>query len=122
MVQVGAQPNVRADQHAIAEGMAVESINRLGPLDHDLYAGIGLFGRLLPVGFYYKTFYWPRGVWQHLFERPIRIMAGLGKLKPARRTNTTTRPTCSPTCWSSAAVRPASRRQSPRPKRAPTRC
>jgi sarcosine oxidase subunit alpha len=82
MVQVGAQPNVRADQHAIAEGMAVESINRLGPLDHDLYAGIGLFGRLLPVGFYYKTFYWPRGVWQHLFERPIRIMAGLGKLKP----------------------------------------
>ena len=82
MVQVGAQPNVRADQHAIAEGMAVKSINRLGPLDHDLYAGIGLFSRLLPVGFYYKTFYWPRGVWQHLFERPIRMMAGLGKLKP----------------------------------------
>ena len=51
MVQVGAQPNVRADQHAIAEGMAVEWINRLGPLDHDLYAGIGLFSRLLPVGF-----------------------------------------------------------------------
>ena len=36
-----------------------------GSLDHDLYAGIGLFSRLLPVGFYYKTFYWPRGVWQH---------------------------------------------------------
>ena len=82
MVQVGAQPNVRADQHAIADGMAVKSINRLGPLDHDLYAGIGLFSRLLPVGFYYKTFFWPRGVWQHLFERPIRMMAGLGKLKP----------------------------------------
>jgi sarcosine oxidase, subunit alpha len=82
MVQVGAQPNVRADQHAIAEGMAVESINRLGPLDYDLYASIGLFSRFLPVAFYYKTFYWPRGVWQHLFERPIRIMAGLGKLKP----------------------------------------
>ena len=62
--------------------MAVESVNRLGPLDHDLYAGMGLFSRFLPVGFYYKTFFWPRGVWQHLFERPIRDMAGLGKLKP----------------------------------------
>jgi sarcosine oxidase subunit alpha len=82
IVQVGAQPNVRADQHAIADGMAVESVNRLGPLDHDLYAVIGLFSRFLPVAFYYKTFYWPRGAWQHLFERPIRIMAGLGKLRP----------------------------------------
>ena len=82
MVQVGAQPNVRADQHALADGMAVTSINRLGSLDHDLYAAIGLFSRFLPVAFYYKTFYWPRGVWQHLFERPIRIMAGLGKLMP----------------------------------------
>ena len=66
----------------LADGMAVTSINRLGSLDHDLYAVMGLFGRFLPVGFYYKTFYWPRGVWQHLFERPIRIMAGLGTLKP----------------------------------------
>jgi sarcosine oxidase subunit alpha len=82
IVQVGGEPNARADQHALAEGLAVESVNRLGPLDHDLYAGMGLFSRFLPVGFYYKTFYWPRGVWQHFFERPIRIMAGLGKLKP----------------------------------------
>ena len=82
IVQVGGEPNARADQHPLAEGMAVESVNRLGPLDHDLYAGMGLFSRFLPVGFYYKTFYWPRGVWQHFFERPIRIMAGLGKLKP----------------------------------------
>ena len=82
MVQVGDQPNVRGDSHALADGMAVTSINRLGSLDHDLYAAIGLFSRFLPVAFYYKTFYWPRGVWQRLFERPIRIMAGLGKLKP----------------------------------------
>ncbi len=82
MVQVGGEPNVRADQHAIVDGMAVQSINRLLSLDHDLYAFIGLFKRFLPVAFYYKTFYWPRGAWQYLFERPIRIMAGLGKLKP----------------------------------------
>jgi sarcosine oxidase subunit alpha len=83
MVQVGAEPNVRADQHALADGMAVTSINRLGSLDHDLYAAIGLFSRFLPVAFYYKTFFWPRGAWQYLFERPIRVMAGLGKLEPS---------------------------------------
>lgn len=81
MVQVGGEPNVRADQYVIADGMAVQSINRLGSLDHDLYAVMGLFGRFLPVGFYYKTFFWPRGAWQHLFERPIRSMAGLGRLR-----------------------------------------
>jgi sarcosine oxidase, subunit alpha len=81
-VQVGSEPNARADQHLITDGLAVKSINRLGPLDHDLLASIGLISRFLPVGFYYKTFYWPRGVWQHVFERPIRAMAGLGKLEP----------------------------------------
>ena len=83
MVQVGTEPNVRADQHSVADGMAVQSINRFGSLDFDLFAVMGLFGRFLPVGFYYKTFFWPRGVWQHVFERPIRIMAGLGTLKPS---------------------------------------
>ncbi len=81
IVQVGGEPNVRADQHPAVDGLAVESVNRLGSLDHDLFAVMGLFSRFLPVAFYYKTFYWPRGVWQHVFERPIRIMAGLGKLK-----------------------------------------
>ncbi len=82
-VQIGGEPNVRADLHPVADGLAARSINRLGSLDHDLYAGMGLLGRFLPVGFYYKTFYWPRGVWQHVFERPIRAMAGLGTLDPA---------------------------------------
>ena len=86
MVQVGDQPNVRADQHTIADGMAVQSINRFGSLDHDLFAAMGLFGRFLPVGFYYKTFYRPRGVWP-LYERLIRALAGLGTLNPkAERT------------------------------------
>src|SRR5215207_6246561 len=81
MVQVGAEPNVRGDRHPIAEGMAVTSINRLGPLDSDRYAAIGLFSRFLPVGFYYKTFFRPSGAWKH-FEKPIRELAGLGKLDP----------------------------------------
>lgn len=81
-VQVGGEPNVRADQRVVSDGLAVKSVNHLGPLDHDLLAGIGLLSRFLPVGFYYKTFYWPRGAWQHVFERPIRAMAGIGRLEP----------------------------------------
>lgn len=81
LVQVGATPNVRGDRHPIAPGMAVESINRLGSLDRDLYAALGLFSRFLPVGFYYKTFFRPLGAWMR-YEKPIRALAGLGRLDP----------------------------------------
>ena len=82
MVQVGAEPNVRGDRHAIEEGMDIRSINRLGSLDNDKYAALEAFSRFLPVGFYYKTFFRPNGSWK-LFEKPIRELAGLGKLDPA---------------------------------------
>lgn len=81
MVQVGAEPNVRGDRHQITADMAATSINRLGGLDRDFLATIGLFSRFLPVGFYYKTFFRPHGAWK-LFEKPIRALAGLGTLDP----------------------------------------
>ncbi|MDQ0395438.1 2Fe-2S iron-sulfur cluster-binding protein [Labrys monachus] len=81
MVQVGPEPNVRGDRHPIEEGMAVTSINRLGSLDADRYAVLENFSRFLPVGFYYKTFFRPNGSWK-LFEKPIRELAGLGRLDP----------------------------------------
>lgn len=81
LVQVGVEPNVRGDRHKIAANMAVTSINRLGRLDRDLLAVLGLFSRFLPVGFYYKTFFRPRGAWA-FFEKPIRALAGLGRLDP----------------------------------------
>ena len=37
----------------------------------------GLFAKLLPAGFYYKTFMWPRRWWD-TYERFIRRAAGLG--------------------------------------------
>src|SRR6185295_4647373 len=40
MVQIGSEPNVRADRRAAADGLAVTSLNRLGSLDRDLYAGL----------------------------------------------------------------------------------
>jgi sarcosine oxidase subunit alpha len=79
LVQVAGEPNVRADRFAVGDGLAVRSINRLGSLDFDLLAVLGLFAPFLPVGFYYKTFFRPRGAWK-LFERPIRMLAGLGRL------------------------------------------
>lgn len=81
LVQVGVEPNVRGDRHPVTANMAVTSINRLGRLDRDLLSVIGLFSRFLPVGFYYKTFFRPRGAWA-FFEKPIRALAGLGRLDP----------------------------------------
>lgn len=81
LVQVADEPNVRADLHPVSNGLAVTSINRLGSLERDAYSVIDYFSRFLPVGFYYKTFFRPAGSWK-FFERPIRIMAGLGKLDP----------------------------------------
>jgi sarcosine oxidase subunit alpha len=81
LVQVGPEPNVRGDRHAITPDMQVCSVNRLGSLDHDLLAALGLLSPFLPVGFYYKTFFRPQGAWKW-FERPIRALAGHGKLDP----------------------------------------
>lgn len=81
LVQVGVEPNVRGDRHRVTANMAVTSINRMGRLDRDLLSVIGLFSRFLPVGFYYKTFFRPRGAWA-FFEKPIRALAGLGRLDP----------------------------------------
>jgi sarcosine oxidase subunit alpha len=81
LVQVADEPNVRADLHAASPGLAVTSINRLGSLERDAFQVVDYFARFLPVGFYYKTFFRPAGVWK-FFERPIRIMAGLGSLDP----------------------------------------
>ena len=81
LVQVADEPNVRADLHPISPGLAVKSINHLGSLERDAYSVMDYFSRFLPVGFYYKTFFRPAGIWKY-FERPIRIMAGLGTLDP----------------------------------------
>jgi sarcosine oxidase subunit alpha len=37
------------------------------------------FAPFIPVGFYYKTFMWPRRAWYAIYEPRIRAAAGLGK-------------------------------------------
>ena len=42
-----------------------------------------IFSALLPAGFYYKTFMWPRGFWDRVYEPIIRAAAGLGRVPTA---------------------------------------
>ncbi len=81
LVQVGDEPNVRADLRRVEPGMAVSAQNVFGSLSRDLGAVMGLFGRFMPVGFYYRSFYGPRrSSWLKLWEPLIRRAAGLGKV------------------------------------------
>ena len=79
LVQVGGEPNVLADTLPLVDGMAASGQNYFGSLERDCAAALGWFSRFLPVGFYYRAFFKPRGLWQ-FWEKPIRQMAGLGKL------------------------------------------
>ena len=72
-------PNLRATQVELYEGLVAESQNRTPSLRFDRAALAGLAAPLLPAGFYYKTFMWPRRAWHRLYEPAIRRMAGLGK-------------------------------------------
>ena len=78
-VQLGDEPNVPADRLPLAAGMVATGQNYRGSLARDRDAWIGRIARFLPVGFYYKTFFRPKGSWR-FWEGYIRAKAGLGKL------------------------------------------
>ncbi|MFQ5984539.1 MAG: 2Fe-2S iron-sulfur cluster-binding protein [Alphaproteobacteria bacterium] len=77
LIQVGDEPNLPADVRRIEPGMVATAQNVFGSLEHDRAAVLGKLGRFLPVGFYYKAFYKPKGSWPY-WERIIRRLAGLG--------------------------------------------
>jgi len=79
LVQLPREPNVLADTHLLESGEQVTGQNFSGSLDNDRDAYLGKFSRFMPVGFYYRSFYKPRGVWK-LWEPIIRKKAGLGVL------------------------------------------
>lgn len=66
--------NVVPSMVPLEDGMALRSIHAWPSVRFDLGALAGVLGRLIPAGFYYKTFMWPG--W-HLFEPAIRRAAGL---------------------------------------------
>ncbi|MCX8279516.1 sarcosine oxidase subunit alpha family protein [Phyllobacterium sp. 0TCS1.6C] len=79
------EPNVRATEAEIHDGLVAESQNRFPSLEHDLMAVNQLAGPLFSAGFYYKTFMGPaigplRGTRFWMFcEKFIRRAAGLGR-------------------------------------------
>jgi sarcosine oxidase subunit alpha len=81
LVQVGrdprTDPNVRATQLELFDGLAVASQNRWPSLEFDVGGVNNLLSRFLPAGFYYKTFMWPAAAWE-TYEKAIRQAAGLG--------------------------------------------
>ena len=72
------EPNLRATQIELYDGLSAASQNRWPSLEFDLSATNDRFSRLLPAGFYYKTFMWPRSWWLR-YEHVIRRTAGLGE-------------------------------------------
>ena len=72
------EPNTRATDLFIYEGLVANSQNRWPSLSFDLGAVIGLFGRFVPAGFYYKAFLGKPGLWK-FYEYFIRRAAGLGQ-------------------------------------------
>lgn len=79
LVQIGAEPNVRADRRALRDGIAVRAQNTSHSADQDRGQVLDRLGRFLPVGFYYRTFFGPTDTaWLKLWEPVIRKSAGLG--------------------------------------------
>ena len=73
------EPNLRATQVEVFDGLSAESQNRWPSLSFDIGALNNKFSRFIPGGFYYKTFMWPQSFWKHVYEPIIRKAAGLGK-------------------------------------------
>jgi len=78
------EPNVRATTQELFDGLVAASQNRWPSLRFDVGAINDALSRLLPAGFYYKTFMWPPTPrWWLRYERLIRRAAGMGRSSDA---------------------------------------
>jgi sarcosine oxidase, subunit alpha len=83
IVQIGkdkaiTEPNVRATEVEIYDGLEATSQNCWPSVNFDIGGINNLLSPFLPAGFYYKTFMWPASFWKK-YEYFIRHSAGLGK-------------------------------------------
>ena len=77
------EPNTRATEAELFNGLEATSQNYRGSLKYDLMAINDLLWPFMAAGFYYKTFMWPKRFWEKVYEPTIRASAGLGKLSLA---------------------------------------
>ena len=72
-------PNVRATQQELFDGLVSGAVNGWPSVDNDLMSYVGkVGGKMMPPGFYYKTFMFPGNMWE-TYEKFIRKAAGLGR-------------------------------------------
>jgi sarcosine oxidase subunit alpha len=72
-----AEPNTRATDVFVYEGLVARSQNSWPSLRFDVGSALSLVSKALPAGFYYKTFFGPPRLWL-FYEQFIRRAAGLG--------------------------------------------
>lgn len=82
LVQLPDEPNVPAEHVPLTNGLAAAGQHYSGSLKRDRARINEKFSRFLFVGFYYRAFYKPRGMWDR-WERVIRRAAGLGRINTA---------------------------------------
>ncbi len=71
-------PNARGTQVELYDNLDAGSVNCWPSLDFDMLSINSKFSRLMPAGFYYKTFMWPKSMWMK-YEHFIRKASGLGE-------------------------------------------
>ena len=71
-------PNVRATLAELLPDMEVRTQSGWPSVDFDIGAVLSIAGRMLPAGFYYKTFMWPPKLWM-FYEKFIRHAASAAK-------------------------------------------
>ena len=72
-------PNIRATEQEIFEGLEVKSVNCWPSVNFDIGAINNFLKMFFPAGFYYKTFMWPPSFWYKIYEPFIRMAAGFGE-------------------------------------------
>jgi sarcosine oxidase subunit alpha len=82
LVQLGtgaaSEPNQRATQVELFDGLEAVSQNCWPSVGLDVGTVNNTVSRILPAGFYYKTFMWPKSFWKY-YEHVIRKAAGMGR-------------------------------------------
>ncbi|MDP4032617.1 MAG: sarcosine oxidase subunit alpha family protein [Pseudorhodobacter sp.] len=78
------EPDQRTTTTELFEGLEATSQNHWPSLEYDVGVLNNYFARMLPGGFYYKTFMYPRAAWKHVFEPIVRHSAGLGQVPKDR--------------------------------------
>jgi NADPH-dependent 2,4-dienoyl-CoA reductase/sulfur reductase-like enzyme len=73
------EPNVRATEIELYEGLKASSQNCWPSVNFDIGGINNFISPFIPAGFYYKTFMWPKSFWKKIYEPLIRMSAGLGK-------------------------------------------